>query len=345
MIRPALFVALVFGSAAPALASGGQFTLADGHGYVSACSGSTLGTFEQQGGRTGVTGPDRTCGEATSAGTGAGSHATFTTSSTGPIPSGAGAFTNTATGTASVGTIHLSADNHASTATYFAGAQANGGWNDHVRLDPTNPAQVGTAGIWVFAIHVEGTLAALGNYGASSGFGVEIFKNHQGLLDLGAGIPSYDVFVAKNPPLIPSFNIEYGEFEQKLWSYTWGDHNQDVTKVISEDVMFAVPFIYGTDFTLGVFGQVSAGESSASVYFGDNHASADFANTISWGGKGYVLDASGHGPSSTNFTISSLSNFNYAGGAVPEPASWMLMLAGFGAVGVAARRHRVAVAA
>jgi len=342
MIRPALLAALALSSAAPALASGGQSTLASGHGYVSACSGSTLGTFENAGGRIGVTGPDRTCGEATSAGTGAASHATLTTSSTGPIVAAPGAFTNTATGTASVGTIHLSAENHASTATYFAGAQANGGWNDNITID--NSGLTGTSGIWIFAVHVEGTLAALGNYGASSGFGVEVFKNHAGLLDLGAGIPSYDAFVAANPPLIPSLNIEYGEFEQKNWSYGWGDHGQDVTKMISEDVMFAVPFIYGTEFTLGVFGQVSAGESSASIYFGDNHASADFANTINWVGKGYVVDASGHGPHSTDFSVSSLSNFAYAG-AVPEPAAWTLMLAGFGAVGAAMRRRQLAIAA
>jgi len=32
-------------------------------------------------------------------------------------------------------------------------------------------------------------------------------------------------------------------------------------------------------------------------------------------------------------------------GAVPEPASWMLMIAGFGLVGVAARRRPAAVTA
>ena len=342
MKRAALLAAVTLGSAAPALATAGQATLADGHGYVSACSGSTLGTFENAGGRIGVTSADRTCGEATSAGVGAGSHATLTTSSTGPIVAAPGAYTNTATGTASVGTIHLSADNHASTATYFAGAQANGGWNDSVTID--NAALTGTSGIWVFALHVEGTLAALGNYGASSGFGVEVMKNHDGLFGLGAGIPSYDAFVAANGPLAPSSNVYYGAFEQKNWSNGWGDNNHDVTTVINEDVMFAIPFTYGTAFTLGVFGQVSAGESSASIYFGDNQASADFANTISWVGKGYALDASGSGPHSTDFSISSLSNFAYAGG-VPEPASWTLMLAGFGAIGAVARRRRGVVAA
>jgi len=37
--------------------------------------------------------------------------------------------------------------------------------------------------------------------------------------------------------------------------------------------------------------------------------------------------------------------FNVYGGAVPEPASWALMIAGFGMVGVAARRSRKVVAA
>ena len=32
-------------------------------------------------------------------------------------------------------------------------------------------------------------------------------------------------------------------------------------------------------------------------------------------------------------------------GAVPEPASWAMLIAGFGLVGVAARRRKIAVAA
>ncbi|TRW15286.1 PEP-CTERM sorting domain-containing protein [Glacieibacterium frigidum] len=37
-------------------------------------------------------------------------------------------------------------------------------------------------------------------------------------------------------------------------------------------------------------------------------------------------------------------SLEFSSGAVPEPASWALMIAGFGAVGVAARRRRVAAA-
>jgi hypothetical protein len=34
---------------------------------------------------------------------------------------------------------------------------------------------------------------------------------------------------------------------------------------------------------------------------------------------------------------------NFVGGAVPEPATWAMMIAGFGLIGVAARRQRRAI--
>jgi hypothetical protein len=36
-------------------------------------------------------------------------------------------------------------------------------------------------------------------------------------------------------------------------------------------------------------------------------------------------------------------NVNFVGGAVPEPATWAMMIAGFGLIGVAARRQRRAI--
>jgi hypothetical protein len=41
----------------------------------------------------------------------------------------------------------------------------------------------------------------------------------------------------------------------------------------------------------------------------------------------------------------SIDNFSFSANAVPEPASWAMLIAGFGLVGAAARRRRTAVAA
>ncbi|MBC7522408.1 MAG: PEPxxWA-CTERM sorting domain-containing protein, partial [Sandarakinorhabdus sp.] len=40
-----------------------------------------------------------------------------------------------------------------------------------------------------------------------------------------------------------------------------------------------------------------------------------------------------------------LSNISFEGARVPEPATWGLLIVGFGMVGVAARRRKAAVAA
>ncbi len=53
---------------------------------------------------------------------------------------------------------------------------------------------------------------------------------------------------------------------------------------------------------------------------------------------GIYYCAGGGGEKSTNFA------FRIVGGAVPEPASWALMLTGFGLAGVAMRRRRVSKA-
>ncbi len=60
------------------------------------------------------------------------------------------------------------------------------------------------------------------------------------------------------------------------------------------------------------------------------------------GGAGFLGFS---GPGITGFTLSSDTDFAlgdfYTGGAVPEPASWALMIFGFGAVGVSMRRAKV----
>jgi hypothetical protein len=47
---------------------------------------------------------------------------------------------------------------------------------------------------------------------------------------------------------------------------------------------------------------------------------------------------SGSAPSTTDFVLGTA-------GAVPEPANWAMLIAGFGLVGAVARRRRTAVAA
>jgi hypothetical protein len=55
-----------------------------------------------------------------------------------------------------------------------------------------------------------------------------------------------------------------------------------------------------------------------------------------------------NGPSNVNGTFSDFGSLAFSAdftGAVPEPGTWMMMIAGFGLVGVSARRRKAAVAA
>ena len=58
-----------------------------------------------------------------------------------------------------------------------------------------------------------------------------------------------------------------------------------------------------------------------------------------------ITDISVVFPGAYSFDLTSVSDAGAVAGAVPEPASWALMLAGFGVVGVARRRRMTVVAA
>ncbi|MEP7302317.1 MAG: PEP-CTERM sorting domain-containing protein [Caldimonas sp.] len=70
-------------------------------------------------------------------------------------------------------------------------------------------------------------------------------------------------------------------------------------------------------------------------------ATADFGHSLGWGGiSGITID--GTGASLANYTLSSADGFDYSHAvvAVPEPESYAMLLAGFGILGLAARRSR-----
>jgi hypothetical protein len=72
----------------------------------------------------------------------------------------------------------------------------------------------------------------------------------------------------------------------------------------------------------------------------------DFAHTVTWGGVSQVLDQNGDPVSGVNITGATGANYaqSFVSG-VPEPASWAMMLAGFGLAGVMLRRQRRALPA
>lgn len=324
---------IIAGMAAPAFASG-QSTLASGYSFVSSCSGIGFGSFDQSGRpiSNGTTPPGQNCGTKTSATQGG--TASVATSNAGS--SYGHSYSNNSKAVASLGVFHLNAVNNGSNATPFSGAQAMGGWNDTITISGGSGQ-----GIWVVPIHVDGTLSSIG-LGADSQFGVEVFKDHNVLQPYGAPIngAAWSLFTTLDAPL-NSNDVFYGwDYQMKPWRIT--SYTGTKTLTVDQDVYFAIPFTYGVSFTLGIFGQVSAGEGSAGPYNGDNASIVDFSHTVYWGGKGQVLSYSGGvGPSNPNFSVTSGSGYNYnLPASLPEPANWALMLAGFGMAGATLRNRR-----
>ena len=155
---------------------------------------------------------------------------------------------------------------------------------------------------------------------------------------------AYAAFQAANGP--PGTDVYYS-FDSEL--KPWRETQYGVDKLLTlsnAPAYFAVPFTYDAPFTLGIYGFASSGSGSSGAYAGQNASTVDVAHTIVWAGKGEVLTNGGTGPSTTNFTVDSLTSaFNYNASAVPETTSWALMVLGFGLAGAALRRsgHRRSV--
>jgi hypothetical protein len=106
--------------------------------------------------------------------------------------------------------------------------------------------------------------------------------------------------------------------------------------------------VWATKSVLGpTFAAADGGQKSYADWIADNAGSNLYVTGMSigvgsgWTGsfKGAVDDVSiafGGGPQATY-------NFEVASGAVPEPASWAMMLGGFGLVGGAMRRRKTAI--
>ncbi len=314
--------------ATPAAAINGQAGVASGHSLASSCAGTTFGIGFSPGYITGdgTATAQRACSVATSAAVGG-----TAVSSNSRSGNDNGLFANSATVVASLGTLHLSAANAGSSSNYFSGATGMGGWNDTVTSNFT--------GLWVFSLHVDGQLSVGGAYPASAYFNIQAFLNLQALSHYNTA--AYSAFLAANGPLPANSDSYYGFDQSDNWAIQRTTADRIV--LINQDVFFAVPVVAGVAFTLGIYSQIEAAESSyGALGAPHNNAAADFANTITWNGKGSLI--TGSGPT-TNFTLTSGSGFNYNISAVPEPGAWAMLIAGFGVCGVAARRRaRVAAA-
>ena len=176
-----------------------------------------------------------------------------------------------------------------------------------------NTGTPGQAGVATFLIHLDGTLSAA-----------------------GAGSAYYD-FVSNGTVRL------YVTTEDDNRGYP---HRSPVNIVVDRWLTFTQSFTSGT--AVAINGTFFVG---ADMFFngsGSGSAVADFSHTARWGGLQSVVTTGGEDVTQLA-TITSGSGFDYvtapAIAGVPEPATWALMIGGFGMAGSVLRRRRAVVAA
>lgn len=248
----------------------------------------------------------------------------------------AGEYTNTpvtTSGTATAGNGKI---------TTFAGAFSNGRGNPG---DPTSVSTTATASLtdsftvsatgddpiqMVFALHAGGNVTAsntdpnaslgFGGAGATASWQISLSGPNVSLASSGS-VSEQKTIVSRNPFLISIVHTETGlgfsEFSM---------------------VVGVTPGPAGATFSLSMLAEASAGVQQGN---GTMNAIADFGNTLEWKGLAGVtlLDGS---PYLGSLSITSESGFDYgrAVSAVPEPASYALLLGGMALLGLVARRRQ-----
>lgn len=299
----------------------GQSDTPAGSAFASACAGTHISGAGNPGNSVARTySGTGTCFEAVSAG---GTASVNTGLVSGVSPSGQ-AYTGSAEGSASLGSLKMTGTNSGSAQTSFSGGQATVGWNDQITLGG------GTGNsLWVLPILVHGELHAHG-LGALSRMQVGVYKNSAALTQ-GFNSTAFGLF--------QTLTTERNGTIQYSWDYqmaAFGVSDYDIVHptsaeflAIDQTVYFVVPFTYGVSFKLGIWADAHASEIASGGAHVPNVSSFDLGNTITWGGKGYVVDATGNNPT-TSFTINSESGFDYNTAVVPEPSTMLMLLAGTG---------------
>ncbi len=217
-----------------------------------------------------------------------------------------------------VGTLKLAASTTGSSSTSFSGGEAGAGWNEQFTLTGGS----GTS-VWIVPLLVTGSMA-------SSGLGA------RGIMQLRAYVNNNIISGGQAGTLFNSMNVTHNGAVFSGWSdelIAWGTSDYGVgsplttlNMSVNQVVWFALPFTWGNSFKVGFWADLLAGQIASGGTPVDNSTTADFSHTITWNGKGYVVNADSS--VTTNFTINSTSGFDYNNAVTPEPSSWMLGLAG-----------------
>lgn len=221
-----------------------------------------------------------------------------------------------ASGTVGMGFLKFQAQNNGPNNSNFAAADANGGWKDTFTI--SSPGLTGQSGFMQFTLNITGSLAASGFAGLAS-FGVTAYKDN--------------IQLAANPLANPG-NSDLISTDRQYGNWV-ASSAPDVSKNVNDVITMAVPFTYGTPFTLGIYARAHAGMRSSSGVPGNSQASVQFQNTLVWGGISNMF-VGGTGTTTNDYTVAAASGVDWRG-VVPSPAAASLL--GMGAL-LASRRRR-----
>ncbi|MEO8442126.1 MAG: FxDxF family PEP-CTERM protein [Betaproteobacteria bacterium] len=212
-------------------------------------------------------------------------------------------------GSAGFGVINLFADFSGPNSAQFPVSVVTGGWVDSLLFNLQG--HTGESGLMSFGMHVEGTLESLAGFNSLAGFGLRPYVDDQFL----STVPSALIFQGQGQIGFP--------------------YNETVDTIVT----FNIPFTFGTAFELGIFANAIARTASQGAVEAINTATVDFSNTITWNG----ISAVTLNGQAVDYDLTSASGVDWRTAtvtAVPEPETYVMLLAGLGLLGFVARRRQ-----
>jgi hypothetical protein len=268
-----------------------------------------------------------------------------------PLSIPATSYSNGASASVTTGAVHLSASSSGAASTNFAGAVAQGGFNQTFTPGGGTP---GTSGVWVVPIISSGVLTTTGP-NALALAEVQVYANGNLLTASGGGVnaTAYNQFVTDNSapnPFTHYTQVGVGAYEVS-WDYEMQpfEANSNTsesgpdTLTVNNTTLFAIPVVFGTPITLGIYGLVEAAEDASSDDTTPNGSGASFGDTIAWGGMGYAYqtDDNGNiiGGPVADFSLNPTGDIDYDISYAPEPTGLSVFGAALAVLGVIRRRR------
>jgi hypothetical protein len=233
-------------------------------------------------------------------------------------------FSDSAQALVSLKTIHLTATSTGPTDVEFPTGAAQGGFTTIPLTLGGQPS--GTTGLAEFSVHVEGTLTEVGPDGRP-GFWITPYLN-------GNVVGTNSIYNALNPVPVVGSGESVG-YQTRIW-FDPAPALPATTAIldVNETVTFAVPVVFGTPFTLGLYGVAMGSTGAFGAGTVDSTSTSNFIDTITWEGFDDVIV----GGSPVSYSLASPGPINWATPA-PEPGTLGLLTVGLAGV-VALRRRR-----